>query len=53
MLESLLRRVESTREKMIQSALENGVLDQKTIRLSTELDALLNEFQFLEDDIEV
>lgn len=49
MLESILKRVEYTREKMIQSATENGVSNQETIRLSEELDKLLNEFQYLEN----
>ncbi|TQR20179.1 aspartyl-phosphate phosphatase Spo0E family protein [Psychrobacillus vulpis] len=48
MLNSVLKRVESTREKMIQTALEKGILDDETIRLSEELDKLLNEFQYLE-----
>lgn len=48
MLESILKRVEKTREKMIQSALEKGVSDKDTIQLSKELDNLLNEFQCLE-----
>ncbi|MBD7942912.1 MULTISPECIES: aspartyl-phosphate phosphatase Spo0E family protein [Psychrobacillus] len=44
MMESILNRLETTREKMIQSAIENGVTNRETIRLSEELDHLLNEF---------
>ena len=44
MMESILNRLEYTREKMIQSAIENGVTNGETIRLSEELDHLLNEF---------
>ena len=44
MLESILNQMEYTREKMIQSAVENGVANRETIRLSEELDRLLNEF---------
>ncbi len=44
MLESILNQLEYTREKMIQSAVENGVANRETIRLSEELDRLLNEF---------
>ncbi|MCM3358981.1 MULTISPECIES: aspartyl-phosphate phosphatase Spo0E family protein [unclassified Psychrobacillus] len=44
MMESILKRLEYTREKMIQSAIENGVTNRETIRLSEELDHLLNEF---------
>ncbi len=46
MLESILNKMEYTREKMIQSAVENGVANRETIRLSEELDRLLNEFHF-------
>ncbi|WP_391208226.1 aspartyl-phosphate phosphatase Spo0E family protein [Psychrobacillus sp. L4] len=51
MLESILKRVEYTREKMIQSATEKGVSNLETIRLSEELDQLLNEFQYLENSV--
>jgi len=44
--ESILKQVEHTREKMIQSALENGFGDANTIRLSKKLDRLLNLYQF-------
>ncbi|WP_075617374.1 aspartyl-phosphate phosphatase Spo0E family protein [Paenisporosarcina indica] len=46
MPESILKQLENTREKMIQSALENGFRDVNTIRLSKELDRLLNLYQF-------
>lgn len=45
MLESILNKLEYTREKMIQSAIEKGVTNRETIKLSEELDHLLNEFQ--------
>ncbi|MEK4484925.1 aspartyl-phosphate phosphatase Spo0E family protein [Psychrobacillus sp. FSL H8-0484] len=45
MLESFLNKLEYTREKMIQSAIEKGVTNRETIQLSEELDHLLNEFQ--------
>lgn len=45
MLESIMKQVEVKREKMIESALEKGVLDKGTIRLSKELDELLNEYR--------
>ena len=44
MMESIIKRLEYTREKMIQSAIENGVTNRETIRLSEEIDHLLNEF---------
>lgn len=46
MVESILKQVEFTREKMIQTAIEKGMQDQDTIRLSKELDLLLNIFQY-------
>lgn len=46
MPETILKQLESTREKMIQSALENGFGDANTIRLSKKLDRLLNLYQF-------
>ncbi|WP_082355235.1 aspartyl-phosphate phosphatase Spo0E family protein [Bacillus sp. FJAT-22090] len=48
MVESILKQVEFTREKMIQTAIEKGMQDQDTIRLSKELDLLLNIFQYEE-----
>ncbi|MFJ8066517.1 aspartyl-phosphate phosphatase Spo0E family protein [Psychrobacillus sp. NPDC096426] len=48
MLELLLKKVELTREKMIQVALEKGVSDKETIELSKELDRLLNEYEIKE-----
>lgn len=49
MLESILKKVELTREKMIQSAIEKGVSNCETIKLSKELDHLLNEYGSLEE----
>ena len=44
-MEVLLKKVELTREKMIQVALEKGVSHKETIELSKELDRLLNEYE--------
>ncbi|MEK3978276.1 aspartyl-phosphate phosphatase Spo0E family protein [Psychrobacillus sp. FSL K6-2836] len=52
MSETRLKRLEATREKMVRSALEKGVLNQDTIKLSEELDQLLNDFQFIDMDEE-
>lgn len=41
----ILKKLEQTREKMIQSGLENGFLNDETIRLSRKLDQLLNLYQ--------
>ena len=46
MSDTLLRKLEITREKMIQSGLEKGFLNDETIRLSEKLDQLLNLYQF-------
>ena len=46
MRESILKQIEHTREKMIQSALDHGFKDVNTIRLSKRLDRLLNLYQF-------
>ena len=45
MSDTLLRKLEITREKMIQSGLEKGFLNDETIRLSEKLDQLLNLYQ--------
>ena len=50
MSEKRLNNLEVTREKMIKSALEKGISNSETIKLSKELDHLLNEFQY--DDID-
>ncbi|WP_419961450.1 aspartyl-phosphate phosphatase Spo0E family protein [Psychrobacillus sp. BM2] len=52
MSETRLTRLEATREKMIRSALEKGVLNNDTIKLSEELDQLLNDFQIIDIDEE-
>lgn len=39
---SIFKKIEQTRELMIKSGIENGLLDVKTIRLSKKLDQLLN-----------
>jgi len=46
MSDTLLRKLEITREKMIQSGLEKGFLNDDTIRLREKLDQLLNLYQF-------
>lgn len=53
MSETSLKRLEATREKMIRSALEKGILNNDTIKLSEELDQLLNDFQFVDMDEEM
>ncbi|MGX9133468.1 aspartyl-phosphate phosphatase Spo0E family protein [Rummeliibacillus sp. JY-2-4R] len=45
MSESILRKLERTREKMIRSGIENGFSNVETIRLSKKLDQLLNTYQ--------
>jgi len=52
MSETRLKRLEATREKMIRSALEKGILNNDTIKLSEELDQLLNDFQYIDMDEE-
>ena len=52
MSETRLTRLEATREKMIRSALEKGVLNYDTIKLSKELDQLLNDFQVIDTEEE-
>jgi len=46
MSDAILKKLELTREKMIQSGLEKGFLNDETIRLSEKLDQLLNLYQF-------
>ena len=41
-MNQLLKKVEDTRKLMIQSGLQYGLLDTKTILLSERLDELLN-----------
>lgn len=39
---------------MIKSALEKGILNNETIKLSEELDQLLNDFQYIElEEVEI
>lgn len=45
MSEVVLKKLEQTREKMIQCGLEKGFLNDETIRLSRKLDYLLNLYQ--------
>ncbi len=45
MSEVVLKKLEQTREKMIQCGLEKGFLNAETIRLSRKLDDLLNLYQ--------
>ncbi|MEO4054303.1 aspartyl-phosphate phosphatase Spo0E family protein [Solibacillus sp. CAU 1738] len=39
-----LKQLERTREMMIQSGLKKGLLNAETIRLSKELDHLMNKY---------
>ena len=50
MSENRLKKLEATRERMIKTALEKGVLSHETIELSVELDQLLNDFQLVDED---
>ncbi|MBK3495361.1 aspartyl-phosphate phosphatase Spo0E family protein [Viridibacillus sp. YIM B01967] len=45
MTNSILKKLEYTREKMIRSGIENGFSNVETIRLSKKLDHLLNIYQ--------
>ena len=40
-----LDKLELKRELMIQSGIENGLQNPKTIRLSRELDQMMNQFE--------
>lgn len=44
MEKDILRQLELTRQLMIASGLENGLLNKKTIQLSEKVDQLINEF---------
>ncbi|SFQ22608.1 Spo0E like sporulation regulatory protein [Psychrobacillus psychrotolerans] len=46
MSETRSNQLEVTREKMIKCAIEKGILNNETIKLSEELDQLLNDFQY-------
>lgn len=41
---SLLKKLEQTRQLMIESGMENGLQNPKTIRLSKRLDQLMNQY---------
>ncbi|WP_342463129.1 aspartyl-phosphate phosphatase Spo0E family protein [Ureibacillus sp. FSL K6-8385] len=43
-MEKLLTQLEHVREKMIRSGLENGLQSPKTLRLSRELDQIINQY---------
>ncbi|KYG89313.1 aspartyl-phosphate phosphatase Spo0E family protein [Metasolibacillus sp. FSL H7-0170] len=44
MEEGILKQLERTREQMIRSGIENGLRNAKTIRLSRQLDRLMNKY---------
>ncbi|WP_074432918.1 aspartyl-phosphate phosphatase Spo0E family protein [Bacillus ndiopicus] len=44
MEEGILKQLERTRELMIRSGIENGLRNAKTIRLSKQLDRLMNKY---------
>ncbi|MEC1178716.1 aspartyl-phosphate phosphatase Spo0E family protein [Metasolibacillus meyeri] len=44
MEEGILKQLERTRELMIRSGIENGLRNAKTIRLSRQLDRLMNKY---------
>lgn len=53
MSETRSNQLEVTREKMIKCAIEKGILNNETIKLSEELDQLLNDFQYTDmSDVE-
>ncbi|MFP3918719.1 aspartyl-phosphate phosphatase Spo0E family protein [Lysinibacillus telephonicus] len=41
---NLLKKLEQTRQLMIESGIENGLQNPKTIRLSKRLDQLMNQY---------
>lgn len=41
----LLKELEKKRQLMIQTGIEHGLQNPKTIRISKELDELMNEFE--------
>ena len=43
--EALLSEIESTRQLMIQSGIENGLQSNKTLLLSKRVDRLMNAFE--------
>lgn len=44
MEKNLLKKLEQTRQLMIESGIENGLQNPKTIRLSKRLDQLMNQY---------
>lgn len=44
MTKTLLKQLEQVRQDMIQCASEKGLTDESTIRLSEELDQLINQY---------
>lgn len=44
MTKTLLNQLEQVRQDMIQCASEKGLTDESTIRLSEELDELINQY---------
>ncbi|PJK18014.1 hypothetical protein CQS04_03810 [Chryseomicrobium excrementi] len=44
MTNTLLNQLEQVRQDMIQCASEKGLTDESTIRLSEELDQLINQY---------
>lgn len=52
--DGLLQQIESTRELMIQSGIENGLHSRKTLRLSKQVDYLMNKFnQYYQSDLTI
>jgi len=44
-VQDILKELEDTRELMIQSGMKNGLQNPKTIRLSRQLDELMNRYE--------
>ncbi|SOB91882.1 stage 0 sporulation regulatory protein [Ureibacillus xyleni] len=47
---NLLKKLEQTRQLMIESGMENGLQNPKTIRLSKQLDRIMNQYDDDDDD---
>ncbi|MFJ8234549.1 Spo0E family sporulation regulatory protein-aspartic acid phosphatase [Ureibacillus sp. NPDC094379] len=44
-MQDILKELEDTRELMIRSGMKNGLQNPKTIRLSRQLDELMNRYE--------
>ena len=53
MEKNLLKKLEQTRQLMIESGIENGLQNPKTIRLSKRLDQLMNQYDGENENVAV